>query len=62
MVGPTIPLYEAYNPAAAKVDSEHVFQLAWNDIVNNGMAPEGSADKALKRVQEIFAKYPIPQS
>jgi hypothetical protein len=62
MVGPTFPLYEAYNPGAAQLDSEHVFQLAWNDIVTNGMAPEAAADKALKRTQEIFAKYPIPQS
>jgi len=59
LVGPTMPLYEAYSPAAAQVDSEHVFQLAWNDIVNNGMAPEAAADKALKRVQAIFAKYPL---
>ena len=62
MVGPTIPLYEAYSPAAAQVDSEHVFQVAWNDIVSSGMAPEAAADKALKRAQEIFAKYPITQS
>ena len=61
-VGPTIPLYEAYSPAAAQVDSEHVFQNAWNDVVANGMAPETAADKALRRAQEIFAKYPIPQS
>jgi multiple sugar transport system substrate-binding protein len=27
LVGPAIPLYEAYSPAAAQVDSEHVFQL-----------------------------------
>jgi multiple sugar transport system substrate-binding protein len=56
LVGPTIPFYEAYSPAAAQVDSEHVFQVAWNDIVNNGMAPEAAADKALKRAKEIFAK------
>jgi multiple sugar transport system substrate-binding protein len=62
LVGPTMPLYEAYSPAAAQVDSEHVFQVAWNDIVNGGMTPEAAADKALKRAKEIFAKYPIPQS
>jgi multiple sugar transport system substrate-binding protein len=61
-VGPTIPLYQAYNPAAAQVDAEHVFQAAWNDIVNNGVTPEAATDKALKRAQEIFAKYPIAQS
>jgi multiple sugar transport system substrate-binding protein len=62
LVGPTIPLYEAYSPAAAEVDSQHIFQVALNDIVNNGMAPEAAADKALKRAQEIFAKYPISTS
>jgi ABC-type glycerol-3-phosphate transport system substrate-binding protein len=62
LVGPTMPLYEAYSPAAAQVDSEHVFQVAWNDIVNGGMAPEAAADKALKRTKDLFAKYPIPQS
>ena len=41
---------------------QHVFQVARNDIVNNGMAPEAAEDKALKRAQEIFAKYPIPQT
>lgn len=62
MAGPTFPLYEAFSPAAAQLDSEHVFQVAWNDIVADGMAPEAAADKALKRAQEIFAKYPIAQS
>ncbi len=32
------------------------------DIIINGMKPEAAADKALKRVAEIFEKYPIPQS
>jgi hypothetical protein len=62
LVGPTFPLYEPFSPAAAQIDSEHVFQVAWNDIVAKGMAPEAAAEKALKRTQEIFAKYPIPQS
>jgi multiple sugar transport system substrate-binding protein len=56
------PVLRGIQPAAAQVDSEHVFQVAWNDIVDNGMAPEAAADKALKRAKEIFAKYPIPQS
>jgi multiple sugar transport system substrate-binding protein len=62
LVGPTIPIYEAYSPAAAEMDAEHVFQVAWNDIVANGMTPEVAAGKALKRATEIFAKYPIPQN
>jgi len=62
MVGPGIPLYEAYSPAAAQVDSEHVFQLAVADVTRNGMKPEDATAKAFKRVEEIFAQYPIQQS
>src|SRR5262249_50683442 len=62
MVGPVMPLYEAYSPAAAQMDSEHVFQVAFADITHNGMTPEAAAEKALKRVETIFAKYPIQQS
>ena len=62
MVTPTFPLYEAYSPAAAQVDAEHVFQVAFADIINNGMTPEAASDKAFKRAEAIFAKYPLPQS
>ncbi|HJU20416.1 MAG TPA: ABC transporter substrate-binding protein [Stellaceae bacterium] len=62
LFGPTIPLYEAYSPAAAQVNAEHVFQVGWADIVNNGMKPEAAADKAFKRAEAIFAKYPIQQA
>jgi len=30
--------------------------------MKDGMAPEAAAEKAFKRVEEIFAKYPIAQS
>jgi hypothetical protein len=62
MVGPTIPFYEAYNPASAQVDSEHVYQLAVADVVRNGMKPEDAMAKAFKRAEEVFAQYPIQQS
>jgi multiple sugar transport system substrate-binding protein len=62
LFGPTIPWYEAYSPAIAQVNAEHVFQVAWGDIVNGGMAPDKAADKAFKRAEAIFAKYPIRQS
>jgi multiple sugar transport system substrate-binding protein len=62
VVGPTFPLYEAYSPAAAQVDSEHVFQLAIADVTRDGMKPEDAAAKAFKRLEEIFALYPIQAS
>lgn len=59
LFGPTIPIYEAYCPAIAQVNAEHVFQVAWADIVSHGMKPEDAADKAFQRAAAIFAKYPI---
>jgi multiple sugar transport system substrate-binding protein len=61
LIGLTMPIYEAYSPAMAQVDNEHVFQLGLADIFSNGMAPEQAADKALQRAEQIFAKYPIQQ-
>jgi multiple sugar transport system substrate-binding protein len=62
LLGRTMPIYEAYNPAIAQVDAEHVFSVAEFDVMMNGMAPEAAIDKAFKRVEEIFAKYPITQA
>ena len=45
----------------ADVNAEHVFAIAMLDVMNNGMSPEQAIDKAFKRAEEIFAKYPIQQ-
>ena len=50
-----------FNPAYAQVQNEHVWPSAWADITTGGMTPEAAAEKAFKRVEEIFAKYPIAQ-
>jgi len=60
--GPTAPPYEVYNPARAAVSTEHVFATAMNDVISKGMTPKAAIDKAFKRVEEIFAKYPIGQA
>jgi len=62
VLGPTMPVYWAFNPAYAQVQNEHVWSTGWMDVIINGMTPEAAADKAIKRVAEIFEKYPIPQS
>lgn len=59
LVDPTVPFYYVYNPAAAEVDTQHIFQLAWADIVNKGAKTEAAAETAFARIKEIFAKYPI---
>ena len=46
----------------AEVWTEHVFSVAMFDVINGGMAPEQAIDKAFRRVETIFAKYPIRQA
>src|SRR5437867_1716479 len=62
LIKSTQPIYEAYNPAVAQVGSEHCFMTAAFDVMNDGMAPEKAIEKAFKRTEEIFAKYPIQQA
>jgi multiple sugar transport system substrate-binding protein len=62
LFGPTLPQFWALNPAYAQVQSEHVWAVGWIDIMKDGMAPQAAAEKAFKRIEEIFAKYPIAQS
>ncbi len=62
VIGPTFPIYEAYNPAMAQVGAEHVVMTAAFAVMNNGAAPEQEIDKAFSRIEEIFAKYPIASS
>jgi multiple sugar transport system substrate-binding protein len=62
VLAPTMPIYEAYNPGIAQVGAENAFMTAVIDVMKNGTKPEAAADKALKRAETIFAKYPIVQS
>jgi multiple sugar transport system substrate-binding protein len=61
LLGPTVPQFWAFNPAYAQVQNEHAWSAAWIDIMQGGMTPQAAAEKAFKRVEEIFAKYPIAQ-
>ena len=61
LLGPTLPNFWTFNPAYAQVQNEHVWAVAWADIITGGMTPQAAAEKAFKRVEEIFAKYPIAQ-
>jgi multiple sugar transport system substrate-binding protein len=62
LLGPTLPEFWAFNPAYAQVQNEHAWSAAWIDIMQGGTAPQAAAEKAFKRVEDIFAKYPIAQS
>ena len=62
LLNPTVPQFWAFNPAYAQIQNEHVWMQGWMDIIQSGMTPEAAAEKAFKRVEEIFAKYPIAQA
>jgi multiple sugar transport system substrate-binding protein len=59
LLGPTVPTFWTPNPAYAQVQNEHVWQTAWAEIIQDKATPQTAAEKAFKRVEEIFAKYPI---
>src|ERR1700747_2826393 len=61
LLGPTVPTFWPSHPAYAQVQNEHVWQTAWADIMTGGMTPQAAGEKAFKRVEEIFSKYPIEQ-
>ena len=62
LLGPTLPTFWTSNPAYAQVQNEHVWAVAWADIIAGGMTPQAAAEKAFQRVEEIFAKFPITQT
>jgi ABC-type glycerol-3-phosphate transport system substrate-binding protein len=59
LFSPAIPTFWTSNPAYAEVQNEHVWQTAWAEIIQDKATPQATAEKAFKRVEEIFAKYPI---
>jgi len=59
LLGPTVPTFWAFNPAYAQLQNEHTWSTGWMDIIQGGMTPQAAAEKAFKRIEEIFANYPI---
>jgi len=43
----------------AEVRNQQVWSVAMIDVAKEGVKPEAAVEKALKRMQEMFAKYPI---
>jgi multiple sugar transport system substrate-binding protein len=62
LLGPTVPLQPVFNPGYAEANSQQIWGAAEADIIREGMTPQAAAEKALKRIGEILAKYPTVQS
>ncbi len=59
LLSPTRPDYYVFNLAMAEVRSQHVWSMAMIDVAKEGVKAEATIDKAFKRIEEIFAKYPM---
>ena len=54
-----VPFYYTYNPAWAKVRSEHPFNVAIHDVIKEGAKPKDAVAKAYARIEEIFSTFEI---
>jgi multiple sugar transport system substrate-binding protein len=59
MLDPTVANYPCFNPGYAEANAQQIWGTAEADVIREGMTPEAAADKALKRIGAILAKYPI---
>jgi multiple sugar transport system substrate-binding protein len=61
MLDPTVPVYPVFNPGFAEANSQQIWGAAEADVIREGMTPQAAAEKALKRIGTILAKYPIAE-
>jgi multiple sugar transport system substrate-binding protein len=62
MLDATVPNYPAFNPGYAEANAQQLWGTAEADVIREGMTPQAAAEKALKRMEQIRAKYPIVES
>jgi multiple sugar transport system substrate-binding protein len=62
LLEPTMPYYPVFNPGVAEANAQQIWGAAEADVIREGMTPEAAAEKALRRIGAILAKYPIAGS
>jgi multiple sugar transport system substrate-binding protein len=62
VLGQTVTKQEVFNPGWAEANAQQVWGTAHADVIREGMTPQAAAEKALKRIGDILAKYPIAQT
>jgi multiple sugar transport system substrate-binding protein len=62
LLEPTVPNYPVFNPGYAEANAQQIWGTAEADVIREGMALQAAAEKALNRIGQILAKYPIVQS
>ena len=62
LLDPTVPNYPCFNPGYAEANTQQIWGSAEADVIRESMTPQAAAEKALKRMDQILAKYPIAES
>jgi multiple sugar transport system substrate-binding protein len=62
LIDPTVPTYPVFNPGYAEANAQQIWGSAAADVIREGMTPQAAAEKALNRIGQILAKYPITVS
>ena len=62
MLEPTVANYPCFNPGYAEANAQQIWGTAEADVIREGMTPQAAAEKALKRIGAVLAKYPIAAS
>ena len=62
LLGPTVPNHPVYNPGYAEANSQQIWGTAAAEVIRDGMTPQAAAEKALKQIGDVLAKYPIVQA
>jgi multiple sugar transport system substrate-binding protein len=59
LLGPTVPSYNGYNAAWGQVNAEQLWGQAHAAVLKNGLTPAAAVDRAFRRAEAIFARFPI---
>ncbi|HUC64370.1 MAG TPA: ABC transporter substrate-binding protein [Stellaceae bacterium] len=62
LLSPTVVTYPIFNPGYAVVNAQQLWGVAEADIIRSGMTPQAAAEKALKSIGAILARYPIGEA
>ena len=62
VLDPTVPNFPSFNPGYAECNAQQIWGVAAADVIREGMTPRAAAEKALNRMGQVLAKYPIAQS
>jgi multiple sugar transport system substrate-binding protein len=61
-LSPTVPNYPALNPGYAEANAQQIWGTAAAEVIRDGVTPQAAAEKALRQIGAVLAKYPIIQS